>query len=74
MGLNTTERQYLNILVEHNSPVRLNSLAMQMGTLSRNLSQVIEPYLFRTNLIFKNDKGRFITPKGLQHIRNNPIL
>ena len=38
MGLNKTEREYLKILAEHNSPVRLNSLAMQMGTLSRNLS------------------------------------
>ena len=74
LGLNTTERQYLKILAEHNSPIRLNSLAMQLGTLSRNLSQVIEPYLFRTNLIFKNDKGRIITSKGLEHINNNPIL
>ena len=74
LGLNKTEREYLRILAEYNSPVRLNSLAMRMGTLSRNLSQVIETYLFRTNLIFKNDKGRFISSKGLDHIRNNPLL
>ena len=74
LGLNNTERQYLSILAEYDCPVRLNTLAMAMGNLSRNVSQVIEPYLFRSGLITKDDSGRIITPKGLEHIRSNPIV
>ena len=74
LGLNTTERQYLKILADYNGTVRLNTLAMAMGNLSRNVSQVIEPYLFRAGLITKDDSGRMITPKGLEHIRSYPVV
>ena len=74
LGLNENERKYLTILSEHNGAVRLNTIAMLLGqTSSRNISQVIEPYLFRIGLITKDDKGRMLTPKGLEHIRSNPL-
>ena len=73
MGLNSEERQYLHILSKHNGHMRLGAIAMSMGTLPRNLSQTIEPDLFRTGLVSKDDKGRILTPKGLEHIRANPI-
>ena len=73
LGLGPEERQYLRILADYDGPVRLNVIAMRMGTLSRNISATIEPYLFRSGLIYKDDSGRFISPKGLDHIRANPI-
>ncbi len=72
LGLNREEQNLLKILYrQNNKPLRLGTLAMSMGTLSRNLSQTIEPYLFRAGLITKDDKGRMLTPAGYQHIKNN---
>ena len=65
--------ELVKILANHNKPLRLGTIAMSMGTLPKNLSQTIEPYLFRAGLITKDDKGRIITPKGYRHIKNNPI-
>jgi Holliday junction DNA helicase RuvB len=74
LGLNREEQKLLAILAqEKGKPVRLNSLAMMMGTLPRNISQTIEPYLFRAGLITKDDKGRTITPKGYKHIMTNSM-
>ena len=74
LGLNREEQKMLKILsIQNNQPVRLGTIAMQMGTLPRNLSQTIEPFLFRAGLITKDDKGRIITPKGHEHIKNNSI-
>ena len=73
IGLNKEEQNLLKILAKHNKPLRLGTIAMNMGTLPKNLSQTIEPYLFRAGLITKDDKGRIITPKGYEHIKSNPI-
>ncbi len=73
LGLMKQERKYLSILANSDVPVRLGTIAMMMGLHSRNISQTIEPYLFRSGLILKNEKGRMLTPKGLDHIRANPI-
>ncbi len=74
LGLNREEQKMLKILsLQNNKPIRLGSIAMSMGTLPRNISQTIEPYLFKSGLITKTDKGRIITPKGNEHIKNNSI-
>ena len=65
IGLNNEERKYLHILSRYNNQqVRLGIIAMSMGTLPKNLSQTIEPYLFRAGLITKDDKGRMLTLRG----------
>ena len=71
LGLGPDERRYLSILHEHNCPVRLNILAIRMGLHPRTISQVVEPYLVRAGLVAKDDKGRILTAKGLDHIRNS---
>lgn len=74
LGLNREEQKMLKLLsLQNNQPIRLGTIAMSMGTLPRNLSQTIEPFLFRAGLITKDDKGRIITPKGFEHIKNNSI-
>ena len=73
VGLNNEERRLLNILAQTNEPIRLNTLAMCLGTQSRNVAQILEPYLFRIGFITKTDKGRMLTSKGLEHIKTNPI-
>ena len=73
LGLEPEEQKYLQVLLENNGQVRLNTIAMCLGTLSRNVSQTIEPFLFRAGLITKDDKGRMLTPKGYEYIKNNQI-
>ena len=71
---NKEEQTLLRILYrQNNTPTRLGTLAMSMGTLPKNLSQTIEPYLFRAGLLTKDDKGRMLTPKGYEHIKNKSI-
>lgn len=43
---------------------------MIMGTIARNISENYEPYLYRIGFISKDDKGRFITEKGKEYIKN----
>ena len=71
LGLGPPERQYLTILSEHNLPVRLSTIAMRMGSLTRNISDTIEPFLFRAGLITRSDKGRMLTSKGVTHVQTN---
>ena len=73
LGINNNEQKLLHILAQEDKPIRLNTLAMMLGTLPRNVSQNFEPYLFRLRLISKNDSGRIITPKGLKHIMNDNL-
>ena len=72
-GLGTDERKYLSILAEHHSPIRLNIIATRLGLHQRTVRDVIEPYLIRIGLMIKDDKGRFLTAKGLEHIRSNSM-
>ena len=70
LGLGPKETEYLTILPQYRDPVRLNIIGMRMGLLSRNISDTIEPFLFRSGLVTKNDKGRMLTQKGFTHIQN----
>lgn len=74
LGLNREEQALLRILFQQNGePLRLGAIAMRMGTLPKNLTQAIEPYLFRAGLLTKDDKGRMLTPKGYDHIESKSI-
>jgi Holliday junction DNA helicase RuvB len=67
LGLDAVENQYLNILRESESPVRLNVIAMQMS-LPRQSIEMFEADFIRLGLIMKSDKGRMLTPKGIEHL------
>jgi len=73
LGLTANQRKYLAILNENRDPVRLNIVATRLGQHPRTINQVIEPFLVRSGLINKDDKGRCLTNKGLEHVRTNPI-
>ncbi len=51
LGLGPQEIKYLTTLSEYREPVRLNIIAMRMGILSRNISDTIELFLFRSGLV-----------------------
>ena len=68
LGLDTLERQYLRTLL--NGSNKLNVLSSKTGLPSATISNVIEPFLLRTELIEKIGSDRTITEKGKYHILN----
>lgn len=73
-GLTIADRRYLSILSEANEPVRLNVIATRLDVLSpKSIVEMQEKHLIRIGFIMKNDKGRYITQAGLEHIQNNPV-
>ncbi len=56
LGLGPTERKYLLALAE--GATRLNVIASMLGLPARTLSAVIEPFLIRAGLVYKDDDGR----------------
>lgn len=69
LGLDQIERNYLKELSKHKS-MKLNVVASKMGLPVRTISNVIESYLLRTELIYKDGSNRIITDKGKTHIEN----
>jgi Holliday junction DNA helicase RuvB len=68
LGLDTIERNYLTELSKHKS-MKLNVIASKLGLPARTISSVIEPYLLRQELIYKDGSNRVITDKGKEHIQ-----
>lgn len=77
LGLDGLERQYLSILAEAGATVRLGVIAARLALPPRTVSDVVEDYLIRQQLVLRSDEGRTLTPKGLQHVRgrsNTPAV
>ena len=72
LGLNMVEQSYMALLKE--GAMRLNVMASSLGFTSAALTDNVEPYLIRSKLIFKTDKGeRALTEQGLAHV-NEEVL
>ena len=67
LGLDATEQQYLRLLRAEDSPIRLNVLATHLG-LPRQSIEMLENDFIRLGLISKSDKGRMLTPRGIEHL------
>jgi Holliday junction DNA helicase RuvB len=69
LGLGPTEQKYLSIL--NDGGVRLNILSSVLGLDSKTISEVIEPFLIRSNLILKDEQSRRnLTAQGREHLSN----
>ena len=67
LGLGPVEQQYISILHEGSS--RLNVIASMLGLPTRTISQVTEPFLLRTGLVAKDERGRrALTAMGREHL------
>jgi len=66
LGLDTLERQYLRTLLSGSN--KLNVLSSKTGLPAATISNVIEPFLLRQQLIDKNGSNRLITEKGREHL------
>lgn len=68
LGLDVTERRYLQLLRDSQGPVRLNVLATQLALPRRTIESVIESELIRLRLVTKTEEGRTLTAAGVQHL------
>lgn len=67
LGFDEIEQKYLRILQEENGPVRLNLITAQMGV-PRPSVEMLENDFIRLQLVTKSEKGRMLTPKGIEHL------
>lgn len=72
LGFDPVEQRYLRILKDHSGPVRLNVLATHLGVPKQTI-EMLESDFIRLGLITKGDKGRTLTPTGIEHLNDNPI-
>ena len=71
VGLNSDERQYLSILSESVRPMRLGVIASRLGQPPEAVSKVVESNLLWLGFIDRSDRGRSLTPKGVEHVRGS---
>jgi Holliday junction DNA helicase RuvB len=71
LGLDCTERRYLELLREGQGPVRLNVIATQLALPRRTVEKVIESELIRLGLVSKAEEGRLLTALGAKHLTEN---
>ncbi|HIE59409.1 MAG TPA: Holliday junction branch migration DNA helicase RuvB [Hydrogenothermaceae bacterium] len=71
-GLDFKDREYLKILAFNfeGKPTGIKNLCIALSEKQDTIEQVIEPYLIKIGFIIKTPKGRVITEKGFNHIKN----
>lgn len=67
LGFDPVEQRYLRLLKEHQGPIRLNVIATHLG-LPKQTIEMFERDFIRLGLITKCDKGRSLTPLGIEHL------
>jgi Holliday junction DNA helicase RuvB len=68
LGLDRQDRKYLDTLVRicGGGPTGLETIAATMNTASDTLSDEIEPFLLRSELILRTPRGRMATPRAFE--------
>jgi len=74
LGLDSQDKRYLETILRvfHGGPVGLESIAHTLNLEPDTLSDEVEPFLLRSELIIRTPKGRCLTEKGLCHLGANP--
>jgi len=74
LGLDRQDRQYLDTLMRIclGGPTGIETIAATMNTASDTLSDEVEPFLLRSELILRTPRGRIATPKAYDHMKLPP--
>ena len=70
LGLDRVDRDLLRLLAEkfNTRPVGLSTLAVALGEEPETIEAVIEPFLIRSGLLARTQRGREITQAGIDHL------
>lgn len=73
-GLDRQDRKYLETIVRvfAGGPAGLEAIAHTMGISSDTLEDEVEPFLLRSEMIIRTQRGRMVTPLGLNVLKNSP--
>ncbi len=71
LGLGTLERQYLSTLIRvfGGGPTGVEALAHTMSCSIDTLSDEVEPFLLRSELLVRTPRGRVVTSKAYDHLQ-----
>ncbi|MCL2742951.1 MAG: Holliday junction branch migration DNA helicase RuvB [Planctomycetaceae bacterium] len=74
LGLDQQDKKYLRTILElhHGGPVGVESIAHTLNIATDTLTDEVEPFLLRSELLIRTPKGRCLTEKGFAHLGANP--
>jgi Holliday junction DNA helicase RuvB len=74
LGLDRQDRRYLETIVNvfDGGPVGVEAMAATMNLAADTLSDEIEPYLLREQMIVRTPRGRMATAKAWLHVGKTP--
>ena len=72
LGLDPADRNMLELIIENygDKPVGLSTIAALTGDEISTIEDYYEPYLIQLGLIEKTPRGRKVTPKAREHLKN----
>lgn len=70
-GFTKLEIRLLKVLMDSGNPVSLDNLSVILQEDSKSVRDFAEPYLIRKCMIEVSGRGRVITEKGRQHLKNS---
>ena len=74
MGLDPQDRRYLETIIRvfGGGPAGVEAVAHTMNISVDTLTDEVEPFLLRTELVIRTPRGRMVTAKGFQHLQITP--
>lgn len=74
LGLGRIERRYLDTLIRvfGGGPAGIEAIAHTMNISSDTLSDEVEPFLLRSELVVRSPRGRVVTARGYEHVKLPP--
>lgn len=74
LGLDKQDRKYMETIhrVFHGGPAGIEAIAHTMNTTLDTLTDEVEPFLLRSELVVRTPRGRVLTTAGYQHLGLNP--
>ncbi len=75
LGLDKQDRGYLETIIRvfGGGPVGVEAVAHTMNLATDTLSDEVEPFLLRSELVVRTPRGRIVTSKAFQHLQIKPI-
>ena len=74
LGLDKQDRSYLETVIRvfAGGPVGIEAIAHTMNAASDTLTDEVEPFLLRSELLVRTPRGRVVTAKAYQHLKLEP--
>jgi Holliday junction DNA helicase RuvB len=74
LGLDNQDRKYLETILRvfHGGPVGVEAVAHTLNTATDTLTDEVEPFLLRAELVVRTPRGRKLTAAGFAHLGATP--